>query len=166
MHADGNYYDSIAEGYEELHKEEQLKKIAIIKQHFSPSPKERLLDVGCGSGITTGPWGCQRYGIDPSRELIRKAVAKDKGIKYLIAAAENIPFPNGFFDHVISITAIQNFDDIEKGLQEIKRVGKYSFVLTFLKKSKKKEMIEKLIKKHFTISKIIEEEKDMVYFCS
>jgi len=28
------YYDEISEGYEELHKEEQLKKISLIKKHL------------------------------------------------------------------------------------------------------------------------------------
>ena len=28
------YYDSISEGYEELHGEEQLKKVALIKKHI------------------------------------------------------------------------------------------------------------------------------------
>jgi len=30
-----NYYDEIAQGYEELHKEEQEKKIAIIKEEIT-----------------------------------------------------------------------------------------------------------------------------------
>ena len=47
-----NYYDEISEGYEELHKEEQEKKIELIKQHLKVNPEEKLLDVGCGTGLT------------------------------------------------------------------------------------------------------------------
>ncbi len=158
-----NYYDSISRGYEELHKEEQLKKLELIKKYLNVKRDEKLLDVGCGTGLTTSPWKCKRYGIDPSKKLLEKAKKKYPSIKFRLASAENIPFKDNVFDVVISITAIQNFSDIKKGLEEIKRVGKNRFVLTFLKKSKKKKKIEGLIKNHFKIKEVIEEEKDLIY---
>ncbi len=158
-----NYYDEIAQGYEELHKEEQEKKIARIKQHFTPDLAGRLLDVGCGSGLTTRCWQCDRTGIDPSEKLLEKARKYDPKGKYILAAAENIPFPDNEFDYVVSITAIQNFDDIEKGLREIRRVGKGNFVLTYLKKSQKAEIIETLVKKLFSPKERIEQEKDIIF---
>lgn len=160
-----NYYDEIAAGYEELHKEEQEKKIARIKKEFILSPSWKLLDVGCGSGLTTRCWKCQRYGIDPSAKLLEKAKQQDPEGNYTLAPAEKIPFPDNTFELVVSITAIQNFDDIEKGLREIKRVGNKFFVLSFLKKSQKKEKIEAQIEELFNIKKKIEEDKDIIYFC-
>ncbi|MBR9691656.1 class I SAM-dependent methyltransferase [Candidatus Woesearchaeota archaeon] len=157
------YYDEISSGYEELHKEEQLKKIKLISEHLKVSKEDKLLDVGCGTGLTTEPWDCKRYGIDPALKLLERARNKDK-IEYKLAPAEKIPYEDNFFDIVISITAIQNFEDIEKGLKEIKRVGKDKFVLSFLKKSSKREFIDGKIKKIFNIMEIIEEEKDMIYF--
>ena len=158
-----NYYDEIAKGYEELHKEEQLKKIEIIKKNLEINPEDKLLDVGCGTGLTTEPWPCKKYGVDPSAKLLERARKKD-AIEYKLAPAENIPYPDSFFVIVISITAMQNFDDIEKGLKEIKRVGKDKFVLSFLKKSHKKEFIEDKIRKLFDIGDVIEEEKDLIFF--
>lgn len=158
-----DYYDAISEGYEELHLEEQLKKIELIKKFFSPKKSDKLLDVGCGTGITTEPWPCKRYGLDPAKKLVERAREKEN-ITYIISVAEDIPYPNKFFDHVISITAIQNFYDISKGLDEIKRVGKKSFILTFLKRSSKKILIDKLIREKFHVIKIIEEDKDIIYF--
>jgi ubiquinone/menaquinone biosynthesis C-methylase UbiE len=156
------YYDDIAEGYEELHLEEQLKKIALIKHYLNPKPTDKLLDVGCGTGITTEPWFCIRYGIDPAKKLIARARQKDK-ITYKVAPAENIPFPDNLFDWVISITAIQNFEDIEKGLTEIKRVGNDKFILTALKRSPKIKKITELINKYFKVKETIEEDKDLIY---
>ena len=160
-----NYYDEISEGYEELHKEEQEKKIAIIEKEITINPDDKLLDVGCGTGLTTRQWNCRRFGIDPSKKLLEKAKQADPEGEYIEAPAENLPFKDNEFDIVISITAIQNFNDIEKGLKEIKRVGKNKFILTFLKKSPKKEKIESLINSIFQpIYKRVEEEKDIIFF--
>ncbi len=156
------YYDEISQGYEELHKEEQLKKIKLIKEFLKPKPNEKLLDVGCGTGITTLPWPCIRFGIDPAKKLIQGAGQKNK-IIYTVAPAEKIPYENNFFDYVISITAIQNFENIETGLKEIKRVGKDKFILTALKRSPKIKKIRELIYKYFKVKKIVEEDKDMVF---
>lgn len=159
-----SYYDKISQGYEELHKEEQLKKVELIKKHLKLNPNDKLLDVGCGTGLTTELWKCKRYGVDPAPKLLARARKKDE-IEYKLALAESIPYPNNFFDIVISITAIQNFQDVEKGLKEIKRVGKGKFVLSFLKKSNKKEKIINEIHKLFKVNNVIEEDKDMIYFC-
>ena len=157
------YYDEISEGYEELHGEEQLKKVELIKKYLKPKADDKLLDVGCGTGLTTESWPCKRFGVDPAPKLIERAHQKDL-IEYKIAPAESIPYPDDFFDYVISITAIQNFEDIEKGLSEIKRVGKDKFVLSFLKKSPKAESIKEKINELFEIKKEIEEEKDLIFF--
>ena len=153
-----NYYDKISKGYEELHKEEQLKKLKIIKKLLKVKPSDKLLDVGCGTGMSTN-WKCKTYGIDPSIKLLKKA----KG-NFIRAKAEKIPFKDHFFDIVISITAIQNFNNIEAGLKEIKRVGKDKFVLSVLKKSSKKSKIDKLIRKIFDVKNVLEEDKDLIYF--
>lgn len=157
-----NYYNTISEGYDELHSEEQLQKCRIIAESFDFKNK-KILDVGCGTGIATDFFKCDT-GVDPSEKLLEIACKKYPNIQFMEASAESLPFSDDEFDAVISITAIQNFEDIEKGLSEIKRVGK-EFVLTFLKRSEKKDNIEDLIKKLFKIKKIIEEEKDLIYFC-
>ena len=153
------YYDEISDGYEELHREEQLKKIDLISRYFKPNENDLLLDVGCGTGLTTKPWSCRKIGLDPAIRLLQKA---DNGI-WVNAEAENIPFKNNAFDVVTSITAIQNFHGIEKGLKEIKRVGKDRFILSFLKRSKKAEKIKKLIEEMFDVKEVIEEEKDLIF---
>lgn len=157
-----NYYNQIAEGYEELHKEEQLKKIELIKQYFKPKQTDLLLDVASGTGLTTEPWDCRRIGIDPAIKLLERAKNR-KEIQYINAEAEHIPFKDKSFDIVVSITAIQNFNDMEKGLREIKRVGKEKFILSALKKSPKIEKIKELINKIFELKETIEEDKDVIF---
>jgi len=154
------YYDSIAEGYDELHKEEQLNKIELIKQRISIKRNEKVLDVGCGHYY--GDWNGIVTGLDPSKKLLKKA--KEKGIETINGKAENMSFDNDSFDWVISLTAVQNFEDIEKGLNEMKRVGS-KFVISFLKRSSKSTQIEKLVGEIFIVDDVLEEEKDIIYFC-
>jgi ubiquinone/menaquinone biosynthesis C-methylase UbiE len=98
-------------------------------------------------------------GIDPSSGLIKKAP-----FTTICVGAENIPFPDHSFDVVISITSIQNFEDIRRGLSEMKRVGKDCFVLTYLKRSPRKEQIEREIGKLFDVKFRLEEDKDIILF--
>ena len=156
------YYNMMADGYDELHGEEQRKKLALIKAHLDIHPRRKLLDVGCGTGISTD-FDCQCYGIDPSEEMIRKAKAKG-GADYRVAYAEDIPFEDNFFDIVISLTSVHNFNNIEKSLEEIKRVAKDWIVISVLKKSPKAEPIKDLILKKFKVEDRKEEEKDIIYF--
>jgi ubiquinone/menaquinone biosynthesis C-methylase UbiE len=166
-----NYYNEISQGYEELYKEEQIKKLNFIKEFLEKlnikiKETDKVLDVGCGTGLTTRAWPSKnRIGIDPAEKLIEKAKQKDKNSNYVIAPAENIPFKANTFDVVVSITAIQNFQDIKKGLIEIKRVSKNLIILSFLKKSEKKEFILNLIKSLFKIKDIIEEDNDIIVIC-
>lgn len=156
------YYDQISEGYEELHMDEQLKKVELIKKYLKPRPDEKLLDVGCGTGLTTEPWPCKRYGIDPAKKLIERARQRDR-IEYKVAPAEKIPYPDHFFDWVISITAIQNFDDLSLGISEMKRVGCQKFIISALKKSNKIKSIKQLLCDKFDVKEIIEEDKDLIF---
>ncbi|MFC1753317.1 class I SAM-dependent methyltransferase [Thermoproteota archaeon] len=156
------YYDTIASGYDELHAEEQLKKLNLIKKDLKIDKTDTLLDVGCGTGISTEFWKCRKIGIDPSLELIKQALDVKKGF-YIQADAESIPFKDSSFDVVISITAIHNFSDFRKGLDEMKRVGKKRFALTILKKAKDINDIRDHILKSFNVKKIIAEDKDEIF---
>lgn len=181
-----DYYDQIANGYEELHRSEQEKKIKIIladpslqkvmsSAGLNPDLNSdlnndlKILDVGCGTGIFFEFINLpikQKLGIDPSKELIRIAEEKRNGT-YSVGHAEELPYEDGEFDVVVSLTAIQNFTDVKRGLDEIRRVGKKDskFILTFLKKSGKNRLITELIEKGFHVEKMIEEDKDIIYFC-
>jgi ubiquinone/menaquinone biosynthesis C-methylase UbiE len=152
------YYDSIADGYERLHYEEQIKKLNIIKDNLPIKKEDTLLDVGCGTGFSRDVFDCDWTGIDPSRKLLEKAQGR-----VFLGRAEAMPFPDKSFDVVISVTAIHNFKDIELGLNEIKRVGNKRFAFGVLKKSKESEKIKKLIEEIFDVRKVVEEEKDIIF---
>lgn len=154
------YYNSISEGYNKLHKEEQLKKLDIIKQNIKIKSSDYLLDVGCGTAFSLEYFNCKKTGIDPSIKLLKQ----NKKENLIQSVGEHLPFKDDSFDIIITVTAIHNFDNFKKGLSEIKRVAKDKIIISTLKKSSKNKLIEKQIRRLFKIDKIIEEDKDIIYF--
>lgn len=148
-----NYYDEISRGYDELHKEEQIKKILKIIDFINDDDK--VLDVGCGSAFYSKYFKNYK-GIDKSVKLVEKNRLCRHGV------AEDLPFKDKSFDVVISMTAIHNFDDFNKALDEMKRVRKKKVIISLLKKSAKFNEIKKAIKKRFKV-KEINEEKDVIF---
>ena len=169
-----NYYDQIAKGYDELHYQEQSEKIKVVKTLITILPNSNILDLGCGPYY--GQWnvdnnsfmikGCNVVGVDPSKELLKKAAAK--GIKTILGKAEHLNtlgFKDKEFDYCISITACQNFDDLDKAFSEIKRVSRKA-VITFLKGTTGKNDEKKIItalKQWFRIINIFDQGKDWIY---
>ena len=82
-----------------------------------------------------------------------------------MARAEYIPFKDNSFDKIISVTSMHNFDDISRGIQEIKRVGRNEFAFSILKKTKNFDLIETEIKNNFKIQKIIDGKQDWIFIC-
>jgi len=156
-----NYYDTIVDSYNELYKEEQFEKVNIVKKYIDIKPDYKLLDVGCGNAFYLDDFNCSCTGIDPSEKMISLYKGKHEVFK---GEAENIPFQAQEFDIVTSFTAIQNFHNIKKGLQEIKRVGNNIFALTFIKRSDNAEHTKSIIKSIFSDFNIkeIEHPKDVI----
>ncbi|MBD3203148.1 methyltransferase domain-containing protein [Candidatus Woesearchaeota archaeon] len=155
------YYDDISEGYDGLYSGEQAPKMKILANELSLSNSDMLLDVGCGTGLSFRFFNCICYGIDPSQKLLNKNL--NKKARLVRAYAEDIPFPDDFFDCIIAVTSIHNFNNIKKGLSEIKRVGKKKFGFSVLKKSIKFEIIEKIISTEFNVKKTIENRFDRIF---
>lgn len=160
------YYDDIAEGYDELHRDEQLHKLKTLWKTMIDLDMTgtTVLDVGCGTGISSGFFvekGFDVIGIDPATKLLEK-----NPYQHVQGYAESLPFKDAQFDIVVSLTAIHNFTDIQKGLEEIRRVGKGLFVLTVLRKSSKLQEIDALIHELFQVALVYQEAQDTFYFCT
>jgi len=69
-----NYYSKIADGYNELHSEEQVKKVKRIIKELNIG-RESVLDVGCGTAFYSNLF-YNYTGLDSSKGMLRKAKGK------------------------------------------------------------------------------------------
>ena len=95
---------------------------------------ERVLDVGCGSGVVTreiarrvGPRG-RAVGLDPSpalltvaRELAQEAGLGDR-IEFREGSALQLPFPDRSFDAALCVTVLSHVPGGEAAIPELARV--------------------------------------------
>ena len=96
-----------------------------------PGHGETLLDIGCNWGrwtISAARAGYRPIGIDPSFEAIvaarRIAAQLDLPVRYVVADARRLPFPDKAFDVVFSYGVLQHFSkaDVVVAVDEIARV--------------------------------------------
>ncbi|MBV9281791.1 MAG: methyltransferase domain-containing protein [Chloroflexi bacterium] len=95
-----------------------------IRQRLSPAwPIPRALDVACGTGLSTvalKPLAGEIVGADVSEEMIRLAPT-DPRISYVVAPAEDLPFPDAHFD-LVTLCAALHWLDAGAFFREARRV--------------------------------------------
>jgi ubiquinone/menaquinone biosynthesis C-methylase UbiE len=91
---------------------------------------QRVLDVGCGTGYLLRllaeqyPRATELAGIDAAPAMIETAeqAANDQRMRFTVGVAEQLPFPDGAFDLVVSTTSFDHWADQQAGLGECARV--------------------------------------------
>jgi ubiquinone/menaquinone biosynthesis C-methylase UbiE len=114
----------IAERYAKGRPFFHRETMARIKSFLGMNNKlKRLLDVACGTGLSTEALldiAYQVYGTDASAEMIGLARHPEK-IKYAVSFAEQQPFPDNTFDLITVCSGVHWFD-IDAFLQEAARI--------------------------------------------
>ena len=89
-----------------------------------------VLDVGCGTGrfplgISTLK-NCVFYALEPSIEMLKQAVAKEKSknILWIRGDGQRLPFRDNSFDCIYMTLVIHHIEDKEMALREMYRVLK------------------------------------------
>jgi SAM-dependent methyltransferase len=87
---------------------------------------KRVLDIGCGprGSLEWADMTAQRVGLDPLVPDYLKLGAIKHKMEYVASGSENIPFPDGHFDIVVCLNALDHVDDLHATIREIKRVTK------------------------------------------
>ena len=86
---------------------------------------KRLLDIGCGEGsfiVQVRQKFAEVYGIDISDDVIELSIKNNIIAKKVNLNNEPIPFPDNYFDAVVTLDVIEHVFDPVLFLNEIKRV--------------------------------------------
>lgn len=99
-------------------------------EHYKLKPGSKILDIGCGKGFLLYDFKkilpeIEIYGIDISSYAIDNAKEEIKS-SLQVGNANSLPYPDNFFDLVISINTFHNLHnyDLYKALLEMNRVAK------------------------------------------
>lgn len=110
----------------------QERRLNLINRYALLAGK-RILDAGCGLGMYVRAFrrfSDEVYGVDIDLEKVAEASQElpkyGRGMPrpYYVASAEALPFPNGFFDVVLSHEVLEHLRDDRRGVEEACRVLK------------------------------------------
>lgn len=121
-HADWNYRPVIGSI--------QRLRFRLIRRLLGKQSHGRLLEIGYGSGVfmpELARHAGELFGIDPHTMATEvEDVLRKHGVEasLVTGSAEVLPYADGFFDCVVSVSAIEYVDDIEAACRELTRVLK------------------------------------------
>jgi ubiquinone/menaquinone biosynthesis C-methylase UbiE len=101
----------------------------LLLDLLGPRPGDVILDAGCGTGVFTLDIltsGAHVIGLDSSLPMLRRALEKAGGYPFRIVLGDilDLPFPEGCFDRVASVTALEFIEDGRGAIGELFRVTK------------------------------------------
>lgn len=136
-----DYWTKRSHGFAELRKRERDSSVgkrwfAELLQHMPEGPHLRILDIGTGSGFFAFllcEQGHEVTGIDLTPAMIAEAnqIKKTYGstAEFLVMDAENLKFPDAFFDVILSRNVTWTLPHPEKAYREWYRVLKKGGVI-------------------------------------
>ncbi len=127
----------MAEYFENRSQYKDQKRVNYaLKKLLNPKNEEKILDVGCGTGVLTRLIGSSLFpkgsitGIDISNHFIALARNYVQDLKYKsiinfdVGDAENLPYPDEYFDATFATRLLIYIHDPQHAVKEMKRVVK------------------------------------------
>jgi SAM-dependent methyltransferase len=115
------------EGYEPYVGRWSRRLAPLFVAFAGVTGRERILDVGCGTGNLTRALGAAKAvvtGIDLSASYIAYARqhTSDSGVTFEVGDAEHLPYSDGTFDRSLSMLALDTMPQAARALAEMRRV--------------------------------------------
>ena len=115
-------FDNIAPAYDKLNhllsldidKSWRRKAISLLK----PYHPQHIMDVATG----TGDFAIQAYRMLQPEELIGTDISEGMHISFAKEDCTALTFPDARFDAITVAFGVRNFENLDKGLQEMHRV--------------------------------------------
>ncbi len=117
-------YDSLGINYNTTRKADPYLFRQLLS-HLNPQKEGVYLDIGCGTGNYTHEFQKKGYsfiGIDPSKEMLKQAKARNKDIDWKIGTAENTGLEENSVDGVVAFLTLHHWTNIENSFLELVRI--------------------------------------------
>lgn len=105
--------------------------IDIVENETFSVRGKKVLDIGCGKGgvvVACANKGADVFGIDPDKNEVEIAKLRNQfyGLNSVIleGSAENIPFPDNYFDLTLATSVLEHVKNLDKVIEEMVRVTK------------------------------------------
>lgn len=130
-HYDPSFGADASENYERFFVPAIGRPVAeILLSVAALRPGERVLDVGCGTGVVTrlaadrvgGDGEVTGLDVNPGMLEVARSAAPELGIEWCQASAETMPLPDETFDVVLCQMSLQFVPDRPAALREMRRV--------------------------------------------
>jgi ubiquinone/menaquinone biosynthesis C-methylase UbiE len=127
-------FDVAADSYDRFMGRYSMPLAPELVDFAEIGDEEAVLDVGSGPGALTGEL-VRRLGadavaaVDPSEPFVAAARARYPGVDVHLAAAEELPFPDGGFDAALAQLVVHFMADPVGGLGEMARVTRLDGVV-------------------------------------
>lgn len=122
------WYKDHATGCHDKHEKDFERLFSLLPL----KPGDRVLDVGCGTGVLVPPI-LERitstgilYELDFADKMIEtnRSLHKEDNIRFIVADVENTPLNDSLCDIVICFSCFPHFHDKEKALKTLSRILK------------------------------------------
>jgi ubiquinone/menaquinone biosynthesis C-methylase UbiE len=108
------------------------------RRRLVPAAEGRVLEIGAGSGVNVpfySPSAANVLALDPSPGLLalaRKGTSRNQNVTWIEGTAEAIPLDDHSIDTVLTTWTLCSIRDVERALNEVRRVLKPSGRLLFV----------------------------------
>jgi SAM-dependent methyltransferase len=110
---DERFMDTMASAYLEATSWTELR-LAAVRDLVDPRPGDRVIDLGCAAGAIThylSTFDADPVGVDSEPIAVEKARQLFPALRFEVADAADLPFPDAHFNKAVAADFVEHIDD-------------------------------------------------------